>query len=711
MRSWSNRQSVWFGAAALVLAGALAYSNSFQGIFVFDDLLSIPRNPTIRQLWPITRALHPPGFGTTVDSRPVLNVSLAFNYALSGTDVWSYHLVNLIIHILAAWTVFGVLRRTGLALARGESAVTALALAIALVWEVHPLQTESVTYIVQRAESLMSLCYLLTLYGFIRACASAGRRAAAWRAFSWLACLVGMGVKEVMVSAPVIVLAYDSLLGSGSWRAALRRRPGYYLALAATWLPLAMLVRHAGNRGGKSGPGSVPFLQYWLTQPPAIAHYLRLTFWPEPQILDYGATWVKSAATALPGLLLIALIVGATAYALTRPARTVAAAAGFMGLWFLAMLAPTSLVPGNRQTLSEHRMYLALVPVLTATVVALSGALRRWAGSWSRSALIVGCGLALPGVLLTLRRNRDYFSDWAIFGHDARASPDNPYALVNYGDVFLRANRGAEAIAYLDKAIQLGLDTPIMEHNYGVALMGLRRPQEAARHFEAAIRMTPAADRPQDFLALDLVNLGRVEEGVRETEALLRRFPVALESQVIMARTLIKDHDYAAAFAIYDAMTRVYPDLPEVQIDVGNALTEAGRRAEAIEHYRTAIRLRPDYAEAHYNLGQSLLASGQPLAGIAEIREAISERPDFVVAHYNLGRALLLRGEARAAQAEFEAALRLAPNESQSRHGLADALRDQGRLDEAIAQYRAVLKSDPDDGSARRALSALGAEF
>src|SRR5271170_509528 len=152
----------------IVAAGLLAYRKSYGGPFVFDDPPSILYNATIRHLWPFWSVLRPPhGEGITVGGRPVLNLSLAVNYAISGTRVWSYHALNLLIHILAGLTLFGIVRRTLERVGSGDLARPyLLGLAITLLWILHPLQTESVTYVVQRAESLMGLFYLLTLYCF-----------------------------------------------------------------------------------------------------------------------------------------------------------------------------------------------------------------------------------------------------------------------------------------------------------------------------------------------------------------------------------------------------------------------------------------------------------------------------------------------------------------------------------------------------------------
>src|SRR5262249_26552673 len=143
-------------------------------------------------------------------SRPLVSLTLAINYAISGYEVWSYHLVNLLIHVGAGLTLFGIVRRTlqsDRLRVRFGARSTELALAVALVWTVHPLQTQSVTYIIQRGESLMGLFYLLTLYSAVRSLDSRSERL--WWAAAIVACAAGMLSKQVMLTAPLMVLLYD----------------------------------------------------------------------------------------------------------------------------------------------------------------------------------------------------------------------------------------------------------------------------------------------------------------------------------------------------------------------------------------------------------------------------------------------------------------------------------------------------------------------
>ena len=232
---------LWVAAAAIVAAGLCAYANSFSGAFVFDDTPAIVENPHVKTVRPLTRSMSAPP-EVTVSGRPIAAFTLAINYALAPIDVrdvmtpggpgapvgtgarylrnvWGYHAFNLAIHLAAALTLFGVIRRTllspGMRDHFGQAALP-LALAVALLWVVHPLQTESVTYIVQRVESLMGLCYLLTLYCAIRAWDAREASSRLWAFAAIVACALGMGSKEVMVTAPVMVAVWDSVFVPGA---------------------------------------------------------------------------------------------------------------------------------------------------------------------------------------------------------------------------------------------------------------------------------------------------------------------------------------------------------------------------------------------------------------------------------------------------------------------------------------------------------------
>ena len=167
-RTPGESRRLWLRAGLIVLAGTLVYWNSLSGPFTFDDGPSIVDNDQIRRLWPLSEVLSPQRPDQPVAGRPLVTLSLAINYALGGVNVRGYHVGNIGLHILCALLLFGLVRRTlhapPLPSRFAESAATNLAFVGALIWTVHPLQTETVDYLSARTESMMSLFYLLTLY-------------------------------------------------------------------------------------------------------------------------------------------------------------------------------------------------------------------------------------------------------------------------------------------------------------------------------------------------------------------------------------------------------------------------------------------------------------------------------------------------------------------------------------------------------------------
>ncbi len=620
-RSGVTPSKTVLAGGVLVLAALAAYHGSFSGPFLFDDVPSIPGNATIRQLWPLWPALSPPTGGLTVSGRPVLNLSFAISHEFSGNSVWGYHSTNLLIHVLAGaravWNHEKDAARASSVLEvplRGtkedgplRKKPLPLAFAVALIWTVHPLQTESVTYVVQRAESLMGLFYLLTIYCFVRFAGSSfvprsGTSAdekAGLGFWGWLsigACLLGMATKEVMVSAPVIVFLYDRTFISGSFREAWRRRRGFYAGLACTWLVLGWTVVSGGARGGSAGFGTgIPWSLYLQTQFFAIVHYLRLSVWPHPLVFDYGMELARSPWTVFSCFAIVMLLIAGTLWCSAR--RSIGGrAAGFAGIFFFAILAPTSLVPVATEVVAEHRMYLALAPVLALVVChaalwggrALRSSALRSAGGWG--ALLV---VTIVCVYLTARRNDVYASEVTLWQDTLAKYPNNPRA----------------------------------HYDLGVALLHGGNSPDAKAQFEEAVRLAP------DY-AEALMNLGNVLEG---------------------------EGRYGEAIADYEKALGFRPRSEEAHYNLGIALAQTGDIPGAIAQYGEALRLKPDYLEAHANLGAALVNSGRIPEGIAELEEAERLDPGSAQIHYNLGLVLRAVGREDEARVQLEAAANLQP--------------------------------------------------
>jgi len=628
---------------AIVLAALAVYYNSLSCPFIFDDWPAIKENPTIRHLW---SALSPPHNGSGVDGRPLINFSFAVNYAVGGLQVWGYHATNLAIHILAGLTLFGVMRRTlqqPVMQKRFGEAVLPLSFTVALLWTVHPLLTESVTSVIQRTESLMGLFYLLTLYCFVRGADETGGRREArgkraeketqdsevmrplvsrlWSLASILCCGLGMATKEVMVSAPLIVLLYDRTFLAGTFREAWRRRGGWHLGLFGTWLVLGfMLVCMGGSRGQAAGFDLrvTPWV-YALTQCRGIVLYLGLAVWPHPLVFDYGTNVVRHAAAVAPQAVVLALLVGGTIYLLrNRPVL------GFVGACFFAILAPSSsVVPLVGQTLAEHRMYLPLAAVMALVVLGL------YALIGPRSLIIFAAAVVGLG-WLTIQRNKDYRSDLAIWSDTVAKCPGSARAHYNLGAAMAGVpGRLPEAVSEYEKALQIQPSYPGAHNNLGCILANIPgRLPEAIGHFEAAFRLAPDYATARNNFGIVLYKNGRISEAISQFEEAVRIEPGYAEAHHNLGFAL--DHTGRTREAIFqlEEVVRINPDDAKAHGDLGIALDRAGRMPEAITQFEEAVRVAPDDAAAHKNLGIALGKVGRIPEAVAQCEEVLRINPD-----------------------------------------------------------------------------------
>ncbi|RLB47257.1 MAG: hypothetical protein DRI90_26535 [Deltaproteobacteria bacterium] len=600
------------------------YANSFSVPFFFDDSSAIRDNPNLDQLWPFP---SPPG--STICGRPAVAFTLALNHRLGGMQVEGYHLVNLLFHILSSLLLFGILRRV--------LACRGTALAAALLWLVHPVQTESVTYVVQRTELMMGFCFLLTIYALQL---SASTKSRWWALLAVLACSLGMASKEVMVTCPPLALLFDRVFLASSWKELVRRRGLLHGGLFLSLLILIVLSDPARVSVGFHHESFGAWDYAWI-QVAVIVHYLRLSIIPHPLVIDYG-DWQLAASFWNPSVLHVGLLVilaSATVAAFLRRPRL-----GFLGAWFFVILAPTSsILPIITEPAAERRLYLPVAAMIVLAV--LSGrALLKGLPVLDRqrqvAASLLVIAVAGPLSWLTLRRNEVYQDRVVIWSEAVAHIPDNPRARHNLGAALMDTGRSAEAIPHLSEWARLAPNAAEAHTSLGAALAHQKHLDQAEQHLRKAIELDPRDDLAYHNLGNVLAQTGRPRQAIASLEEALRLDPGNIGHLLNLGRTRTMVGELARAEQHFREVLRKEPEHPRALQFLADLLTRSNRLEESIQLYEQALKMRPDDPELWNNAGVALARAGQMERAIAHFREALRRSPQHPDARRNLSMAL-----------------------------------------------------------------------
>lgn len=618
-------------AAAVVLTIA-CYGAALDAPIIWDDYFLYGRPNDLARpggaQWTLFSA--PPQ--SPLAGRPLAVFSYVANRALVGDRPAGFRVYSLALHVVCTLLLWGIVRRT-FRLPRMPKAVRSraepAAAFAALLWCVHPLNSEAVVYLTQRTELMASAFYLATLYGALRAWASP--YSAAWSIFAVACCACGMMSKETAVTAPVAVVLYDLAFLSTDRRATFRRRAALYLGSAATWLVLAACIA-SGPRSESVGFGhGVGVGSYLLWQSIAVARYARLMFLPIGLCLDHGdlkrpylAGSDLVAATACGALIvLVLLLLGRTAR--RRPA------VAFALFWFFLILAPTSsIVPIVTEWCAERRAYLAIAGPLgafVATAVCMlyrssdSVALREDDATAGRTKIAI----AAVGVLLfacatlTAARALVYTDVVALWSDSVAQYPDVPRTHANLANMYFNQ---AQTLRSSDRA-------------------KAREIAESARtHYEIATRLDPTDHRMYYNLGLTLDLLDRDAEAEAAFRQSVQVKPDYVNGLRSLAGFLYDRRRPAEAVPLFDELVRLEPRNPEWYFGLGLSTLNSGLWDRARDSLLVVVQAQPEHVESWFHLGRAYAELGDLSQSESALRRALQLSPQHAGAAKLLDRVL-----------------------------------------------------------------------
>ena len=654
----------------IVLVGIYSYWNSFHAPFVFDDQTSITENPIIKNLGNFLSSLQ----GYHYNPRRFIGyLSFALNYHWGGLDVAGYHVVNFCIHLLNGTLVFllcGLTFRTPfLRNSSQASKAGGIALVAALLFTAHPVQTQAVTYIVQRFTSLASLFYLLSLIFYVQGRIRISRRGMRderqdspvpspqtpvpnflFFIASFLTALLAMKTKEIAFTLPIVVLLYEvSFFGLIPRKKLIAFVPVLLtllvvpLSLIGTHRPLGELLADVDRLTRDTV--NISRGDYLLTQFRVVATYIRLLFFPVNQNLDYGFP-VSHTFFSLPVIFSALFLATLLALALFLYKK-----GGVQGSRFNVQ-GPGPKASNSKFKIQNSKFNTQGSPPEPQAVAAIP------------ELRLIAFGILWFFITLSVESSVIPIRD-VIFEHRLYLPSVGAFLALATAAGILSGKVPAKAFWATVGVIVLVLGTASWQRNSVWQ-------SEVALWRDAAMK-SPNKPRPHYNLSKALMLKGDVDAALSE------------------ARTGV----------------RLAPQNPEALTDLGAVYDRKGWNEKAIEVFRAALARKPDYVIARANLGIDLEKQGKVKEAIEEYRTALKTEPDDFTALFNLGAAYFREGKVGDAIREFELAVKAAPEKAEARLNLAVAYDRTGRLDEAIREYLAAEHLDPENVQVQNNLGVI----
>ena len=663
-------------------------------------------------------------------------LTFALNYAVGGTDTFGYHVVNIFIHVVSGCLVILLfrllLRSCGEA---GTPTYSLLPLVAALVFTVHPVETQAVTYLSQRFASLAAMFYLLTVVLYLKARFRVGEEGRLFSsAYYWLAlfsALLAVKSKEISFTIPFMLVLCEFFFFKGSGfkgaggalRGLVKKLPALVpFLLVSAIIPYSIfgfessvgeaLVTSETRVAQVFDIASMSSYDYFVTQIRVMLTYIRLLFFPvglrlEYEYLMYGSFFELPVVASFVVLLFIAsfavyLYRKADSYLISRLVP-------FGVAWFFLALSVESTFIPIRDVIFEHRLYLPSVGAVVAFVSAAWWGLGRvftGEGGGRRAAALLVVLVVTPLFTATYLRNA-VWSDSIVFWEDlVSKSPGKARVRNNLGLAYYERGMVAEAIEEYELAIEMGHAMAGTYFNLGVAYYNLADYEKSIGLYKEALKLNPRYVEARANLGGAYVKGGFLDDALVELKEVVLSEPELSKARNYLGMAYVELGRLDEAAAEFKWAVSLGEGV-DATYNLGVTYLRLGLIAEALNSFEETLRLDPGHAGARSNLGAVYAGTGRLMEALGELTRAVELDPELVEARNNLGNVYVMLGRVDDAVREYEHVVSLAPDHAGAYFNLALMYMRKGRAGDAMRAFERVLELRPGDEGARRMLKSL----
>lgn len=698
---------------SFIIIGFAVYANSLNVPFYFDDYDNIKNPALMLEEFSPEALLNALSQGTS-KQRPIANLSFALNYYLNEYDPTGYHVLNIIFHIVTGFALFIFLHLT-LTLPVNSSKYRKpllLAYLVSLLWLVHPLGTQSVTYLVQRMNSMAVMFYLLSMIFYIiarRIQQSGERETSGTPVFgcfilSFLLGLLALGSKENAATLPVMILCYE-LYFFRDLKLKINTRTLFWFSLICLTL-IGLMYFYLGNNPWRIFSSTCTgrdFTVYerLLTQGRVIMHYLSLIIYPHPSrlVLDYNfpvSTSLFQPMTTLYSLILIAGLLVLTLVTAKKEKLLSFCLLAF----FLSLVIESSII--CLEIIYEHRTYMPSMFILLLLTALLSRT-----GKISRPLPLLLLSMALVFGYWTIQRNSTWQNEIAFWSDNVRKSPGKPRSLCNLGNAYFDNNNFKQAIQYYTEAIALLPEFGLALGNLGLAYFKLGNYDEAEKSFTRALAVEPTLLKSRFYLAVINYKKGLINEAIEEMLALHRITPDAWKLNKTIGQIMLRTGKPKEALSYLETAARFRSEDSEILMLEGEAQLRLHMRDRAKETFKKVLSLDQSSAGAHYNLARLLSPKSELDEVLYHYRAAVDYNPFYMPALYNLANLLFKLGQNNEAELLYRRIIEMTPEVAGAYNNLGLILVRSGETKQAVKFFQAAARINPDDSQARSNLEMV----